>query len=86
MLAMLLIIMTLVYSGFAFITNIIAASNSGSLFNEEGNLDYLAISLGSKVNKSGAINDDGKQFYLISSWLGIAMLLVWFIYFIFIKK
>jgi hypothetical protein len=49
--------MTLVYSGFAFITNIIAANGAGSLFNEEGSLDYLAISLGSKVNKEGEIND-----------------------------
>jgi hypothetical protein len=57
MLASLLIIMTLVYSGFAFITNIIAANGAGSLFNEEGSLDYLAISLGSKVNKEGEIND-----------------------------
>ena len=57
-LSALLIIMFLVYSVFAFITNIIVASRTDYLTTQ--NLDYLSISLGAKSRVSTVSpNEDG---------------------------
>lgn len=73
--------MLLIYSIFTFATNISVANSASN----SGPLDYLSISLGSKAN-SASTNEDAKTYYLASSWLGVAMLGVWLIVLIIMKK
>lgn len=73
-------IMVVVYSIFAFATNIAVANDSTN-----GPLDYLAISLGSKANNSTK-NDNANTYYLASSWLGVCMLVFWLIALIKMRK
>lgn len=83
-LAILLGVMVVVYSAFAFGTNVAVARNTNY---NSGSLDYLAISLGSKSRyAAGTINGDGQNFFKISSWLGFVMLLLWAFILGFIKK
>lgn len=46
-LSLLLLIMTVVYSAYSLITNVMASSN-GALVNSQSKVDYIAISLSSK--------------------------------------
>lgn len=77
--------MTLVYSIFAFATNIETARTTDYL-NPNRGLDYLSISLGSKSRVSTGSNRDGEKYYLVSSWLGVAMLVIWMVIFVWIKR
>ena len=51
--------MAVVYSAFAFGTNIASARSSNYLNNANSSLDYLSISLGSKSRINGK-NSDGE--------------------------
>lgn len=51
--------MTVVYSVFAFATNISIAKSSNYLNSNNSTLDYLSISLGSKSKHGTAKNQDG---------------------------
>jgi hypothetical protein len=55
--AILLLVMTVVYSAFAFGTNISSARASNYLNNAISSLDYLSISLGAKSRINGMNND-----------------------------
>ena len=78
-LSILLVIMTIVYSGFALATNVIASSNGAIDISQ---LDYIAISLSAKQKNQ---TDDNKLYYFISCWLGLGMILVWIIALVGIK-
>ena len=80
-LALLLAVMTILYSAFSFATNITEAERTGYLSHSS-----LAISLGSKSNANGSTDDRGENFYLVSSWLGLVVLIIWAIMFGFIKR
>lgn len=71
--------MTFIYSLFTFITNIVAANQT-----VDSGIDYLKISLTSKVK--GSDKSAAETYYLVSSCLGIIMLVAWFIAFIIMKK
>lgn len=71
-LAILLLIMTVVYSAFALITNFIASKNGSS--GNKSSVDYISISLSSKETND---NDDNRRYYFIQCWLGIAMIVGW---------
>jgi len=73
--------MLVIYSIFSFATNLAVADS-----NTKDSMDYLSISLRSKFFKSTEDNDLGKIYYLVSSWLGVAMLVIWGILFVFMKK
>lgn len=70
-LAILLVILTVVYSAFALGTNYIASKNS-----KTSSVDYIAISLSSKET-----NDtfDNRRYYFIQCWLGVATIGVWIV-------
>ena len=70
-LSILLTIMTLVYSIYAIVTNVIASSNGPIDISQ---LDYIAISLSSKQQNQ---TEDNKRYYFISCWLGVAMIILW---------
>lgn len=72
-LAILLTIMTLIYSSFALITNVIAANNISSQ-NTQTNVDYISISLSSKQTNDTNAN---RQYYLIQCWLGVLTIIIW---------
>jgi len=78
-LSILLLILTIVYSIFAIITNIIAANNSSI---GQTKVDYLTISLSSKMT-----NDtyDNRKFYFAQCALGAITLFMWLLVFIYIK-
>ena len=59
----LLLIMTIVYSAFAFGTNISTAYSSNYLNSSNSTLDYLSISLGSKSKFMRETNNEGSRFY-----------------------
>lgn len=73
--------MVLIYSIFSFVTNITV----GQQALKGGVLDYLSISLGSKA-KASTTNTNANNFYLVSSWLGVAMLALWLLALVLIKK
>lgn len=84
-LGIVLVEMLLVYSIFAFATNLVASgkfTTCGTLANCSTNLDYLAISLGSKQLHATTEN---QMFYFIQCWLGVAMVVIWFITFAILK-
>ena len=78
-LSILLVIMTLVYSIFTLVTNVIASTN-GSI--SISSLDYIAISLSSKQQNPTETN---KTYYFISCWLGVAMIGLWLLALVGIK-
>ncbi len=78
-LSILLAILTLVYSIFALITNVIAAGKSDA---NEYTIDYLTISLGAKQNND---TDTNRLYYYVSCWLGVVAMLIWVLVFIGIK-
>jgi hypothetical protein len=84
--AILLTVMVLIYSIFAFTTNVTTAYDNNYLNSSNGTLDYLSISLGSKANSRGSNIGNANTYYLVSSWLGIPMLVVWLLLFIWMKK
>lgn len=63
--------MTLVYSIYAIVTNVIASSNGPIDISQ---LDYIAISLSAKQQNQ---TEDNKRYYFISCWLGVAMIILW---------
>lgn len=77
--ALLLVVTVVIYSVFSLATNVSIASSSNTN-------NYLVISLSSKSNSEASDNDKAKDFYLASSWLGVAMVVVWGILFIVFKK
>lgn len=77
--------MTVVYSAFAFGTNISSARATNYLNSGVSSLDYLSISLGAKSRING-MNSDGEQYYYISSCLGVLMLIIWWLLLIFFKN
>ncbi len=77
--------MLLIYSIFAFATNVVASgkfSTCTTLLGCSSNLDYLAISLGSKQQNPTSEN---QTYYYVQCWLGVAMVVVWFITFALLK-
>lgn len=78
-LTILLMIMAVVYSIYAIVTNIIAAD---ATVNSLYNLDYLTITLAAKQK---IVNDQNKLFYFIQCWLGVVVILIWFLVLIGIK-
>lgn len=78
-LSYLLIIMTVFYSFFALVTNIIAAKNNS---NSQYTVDYLTISLSSKQSVDSTNN---RLFYYIQCWIGAVVMLIWIFLFIVIK-
>jgi hypothetical protein len=81
-LSILLAIMTILYSIFALVTNIIASQVLTSAGIQTTSLSYITISLSSKeTNKT----DTNSMYYFISCWLGVGMLLIWMLVLIGIK-
>lgn len=78
--------MVVIYSIFAFTTNLTTAYDNNYLNSRNGTLDYLSISLGAKVNSYNANQGNSATFYLVSSWLGVPMLVIWFFLLIRMKK
>ncbi len=72
-LSILLLILTIIYSIFALITNVIASRN-GNLVNNQSSVDYIAISLSSKQTND---NQTNRNYYLIQCWLGVANIIIW---------
>jgi hypothetical protein len=72
-LSILLLILTVIYSIFALITNVIASRN-GTLANSQSSVDYIAISLSSKQTNDNTTN---RRYYLIQCWLGVVNVIVW---------
>jgi hypothetical protein len=70
--------MIVVYSVFSLATNISIAQSMNTS-------NYLVISLGSKNSNSSSDNQKAQDFYYASSWLGVAMVVIWGIFFIFLK-
>lgn len=77
--ALLLIVMVLIYSVFSLATNV-------SIAQGVNNSNYLVISLGSKSSNQASDNQKAQDFYLASSWLGVSMIVIWGILFVFLKK
>ena len=77
--SLLLIIMTLLYSIFALVTNVLASTNGAIDISQ---LDYIAISLSSKQQYQTETN---KLYYVISCWLGVGMIGLWIIALVGIK-
>ena len=75
-LSVLLSILTLVYSIYALVTNVIAAKNNA--LGGDYTVDYLTISLASKQSNATDLN---KMFYYIQAWLGVAVVIVWIVIF-----
>lgn len=71
--AILLLILTVIYSAYALITNYMASRN-GSLSNRQTSVDYISISLSSKATNDTSTN---RTYYFVQCWLGIATIAVW---------
>ena len=71
--AILLLILTVIYSAYALITNYLA-SKDGTLSNKQTSVDYISISLSSKETNDNSTN---RRYYFIQCWLGIANIIVW---------
>jgi hypothetical protein len=71
--AILLLILTVIYSAYALITNYMASRN-GSLTNKQTSVDYISISLSSKGTNDTSTN---RMYYFVQCWLGIATIVVW---------
>lgn len=65
------------------ITNIIASNNNNKVNANDYKIDYLTISLSSKMNND---TTDNRRFYFISAWLGVVTLIVWVIIMFTIKN
>jgi len=77
--------MLLIYAIFAFATNIVASgkyTTCGTLTSCSTKLDYLSISLGSKQQNPTTEN---QAYYYAQCWLGVGMIVVWFITFAILK-
>jgi hypothetical protein len=77
--------MFLIYSIYAIITNVIASNNFDlctGLVDCSSNLDYLAISLGSKQQNQTDIN---KTYYYIQAWIGVGLVIIMVITFFFLR-
>lgn len=72
-LSILLVILTIIYSVYALITNVLASRN-GSLANIQTSVDYIAISLSSKETNDNSTN---RMYYFIQCWLGVATIVIW---------
>lgn len=75
-LSILLGIMTVVYSIYALVTNIIAA-NSNSL-GSSYTVDYLTISLAAKESNP---TDRNKLYFYVQAWLGVVTVILWVLFF-----
>lgn len=75
-LSTLLGILTVVYSIYALVTNIIA-SNSNTLGGSY-TVDYLSISLSAKESNP---TDQNKLYFYIQAWLGVATIVLWILFF-----
>lgn len=71
----LLLIMALVYSIYALVTNLIAAGNfDPDNFDFDASVGTLSISLAAKeVNQT----EENKNYYYVSCWLGVATVILW---------
>ena len=81
-LGILLAILTVVYSIFSLITNIIAASQNNGTGSSAYTVDYLTISLSSKETNDTSQNE---LYYLLSCCFGAGAMLIWIIVIIAIK-
>lgn len=78
--------MTLIYSCYAFATNVIASGiyeayvNNSTLSSLKSTVSYIKLSLGSKqINPT----DENKNYYLIQCWIGLCLVIIWlFVFFI----
>ena len=78
--------MAVIYSAFAFGTNISTAYSSNYLNSSNSTLDYLSISLGSKSKHKDLSKSYGEEAYYISCCLGLLMLFIWLFLFIYFKS
>ena len=77
-LSILLAVLTVVYSIYALITNIIAAKDNS--LGDKYTVDYLTISLSSKQSNN---TDKNKLFYFIQAWIGMGTMIIWiFVFFL----
>jgi hypothetical protein len=82
-LTILLVILILVYSGFALFTNY-GAAKSGNL--DFSKASYTEAIVGISLSYKQVFNTDtNKMYYFISCWLGVAMIVIWIIALIGIK-
>lgn len=74
-LAVLLGLLTVIYSAYAIATNLLASFSS---FNGVSikNIDYLNISLSSKQLYD---TEQNRSYYLIQCWIGVAAMAVWIV-------
>jgi len=78
-LSFLLIILTIIYSIFAIVTNVVAAHNTTI---SDTKIDYLTISLSSKMLNDTA---DNRNYYFAQCCIGALTLFLWLLVFIEIK-
>jgi hypothetical protein len=86
-LAIILVEMLLIYAIYAFATNVVASGKFTGCSTTDttkctANFSYIAISLGSKQMST---SEENKNFYYIQCWIGIAMVVVWFLTFALLK-
>lgn len=79
--------MILIYGMYALATNVIASKNFQNCIVRDyhdcvPNVDYLVLSLGSKQENP---SEENQRFYIIQAWLGVAMIIVWFVTFSILK-
>jgi predicted membrane protein len=79
--------MILIYGMFALATNIIASKTFQNCQVEAyhdcaPNVDFLVLSLGSKQENP---SEENQRYYIIQAWLGVAMVIVWFVTFSILK-
>jgi hypothetical protein len=70
-LGILLVIMTIIYSIFALITNVLASKNGNK---PKTNIDYISISFSSKETND---NSDNRKCYFAQCSLGVINIIVW---------
>lgn len=79
--------MLLIYAIYAFATNVVASGKFKDCTTNDTlkcttTLSYIAISLGSKQLST---SEENKNFYYIQCWIGIGMVVVWFLTFALLK-
>lgn len=82
--------MTLVYSAYAFITNLMASNVYNQLIQSKTiteiynvSIGYVSISLGSKQMNP---TDQNKTYYLIQCWIGAGLVLAWMVILFMLKN
>lgn len=74
-----MLLLSIIYSGFALATNVIASKESCSYYVV---CSLTTISEGAKQVGTNPTNDN---YYLIQSWLGVGLAVVWSFYFMYMS-